>query len=169
MTFPKPQDWNLVVAKNNEAGEPDFFVGAKPEAVVDQPGVVTGATYWRVDDGHSKETPGGVSVSSSNAGPNGSTFGVVRFAANSAGKMDVSTTGQKDAQTGHGGDAAMHATNTIDYEVILSGKIDLELPGGKVQTLVPGDLLVMAGVPHAWKNPYDEDCVYLAVTIGYNA
>ena len=46
--------------------------------------------------------------------------------------------------------------------------MDLELPGGKKRTLGPGDLLVMAGVPHAWKNPYDEDCVYIVVTIGYN-
>lgn len=46
----------------------------------------------------------------------------------------------------------MHATDSIDYEVVLSGKVDMELPGGKVRTLKPGDLLVMGGVPHAWKN-----------------
>jgi quercetin dioxygenase-like cupin family protein len=46
--------------------------------------------------------------------------------------------------------------------------VDLVLPGGKKRTLVPGDLLVMAGVPHAWKNPYDEDCVYVVVTVGFN-
>jgi mannose-6-phosphate isomerase-like protein (cupin superfamily) len=167
MTFPETRDWNLVVAKSNEAGEPDFFIGEKPGAVVDQPGIVEGAWYWRVDNGHSAETPGAVSTTTNNAGPNGSTFGIVRFAANSAGKLDVASTGQ--TATGHQGDAAMHASDTIDYEVVLSGKIDLELPGGKVQTLVPGDLLVLAGVPHAWKNPYDEDCVFLAVTVGYNA
>ena len=70
---------------------------------------------------------------------------------------------------GQDGAAAMHASDTIDYNIVLSGKIDLELPSGKVHTLVPGDLLVMAGVPHAWKNRYDEDCIFLAVTIGYNA
>ena len=173
MSFPGPRDWNLVVAGLNEAGEPDFAVGAPPEAVVDQPGIVQGAWYWRADNGHSRERPGAVPNTSDIAGPNGSTFGVVRFAANSAGKarpakLDVSST-PMGAETGHEEDPAMHATDTVDYEVVLSGKIDLELPSGKVRTLVPGDLLVMAGVPHAWKNRYDEDCIFLAVTIGYNA
>ena len=167
MTLPNPQDCNLVVARLNDAGEPDFFIGAKPEAVLDQPGLVQGAWYWRVDDGHSRETPGSVTKVFDLAGPNGSSFGVTRIAARSAGKLDVASSGL-DAETGHGGDAAMHASDTIDYEVVLSGKIDLELPGGKVHTLVPGDLLVMAGVAHAWKNPYDEDCLFLMVTVGYN-
>ena len=47
--------------------------------------------------------------------------------------------------TGDDGDPAMHASDTIDYEVVISGKVDLELPGGKKRTLGPGDLLVMAG------------------------
>jgi quercetin dioxygenase-like cupin family protein len=167
MSFPNPQDWNLVVAGLNEAGEPDFFVGAKPEAVVDQPGTVEGAIYWSVEGGHSKETPGAVAQRFGVAGPNGSNFGVVRFPAHSAGKMDAASTGV-EAESGHGGDVSMHATDTVDYEIVLSGKVDLELPGGKVRTLVPGDLFVMAGVPHAWKNHYDEDCVYVLVTVGYN-
>jgi quercetin dioxygenase-like cupin family protein len=168
MSFPHPQGWNLVVAKPNEAGEPDFFVHAKPEAKVEQPGVVEGAWYGQVDNGHSKEAPGAIPKTLALAGPNGSTLGVVRYAANSAGKGDVGATGL-EMESGHDGDAAMHSSETIDYEVVLSGKIDLELPGGKVRTLVPGDLLVLAGVPHAWKNPYDEDCIFLAVTLGYNA
>jgi quercetin dioxygenase-like cupin family protein len=168
MSFPNPQDWNLVVAKMNEAGEPDFLVRTKPEAKAEQPGVVEGAWYWHVDNGHSKETPGAIPKTLALAGPNGSTLGVVRYAANSAGKGDVKSTGL-EVESGQAGDAAMHSSDTIDYEVVLSGKLDLELPGGKVRTLVPGDLLVVAGVPHAWKNPYDEDCVFLAVTLGYNA
>lgn len=103
------------------------------------------------------------------AGPNGSTFGVNSFPANSAGNAaDSEQLGDSMKATGDDGDAAMHASDTIDYEVIISGKVDLELPGGKKRTLVPGDLLVMAGVPHAWKNPYDEDCVYIVVTVGFN-
>jgi len=169
MKFPNPQDWNLVVARMNEAGEPGFYF-AKPEAVQDLPGVVEAAFYWRVDNGHSKESPGAVAKTMDLAGPNGSTFGVVRFPANSAGKLDAaSATGGDSVEAGQDGDPAMHASDTIDYVVVLSGKIDSALPGGKVHTLVPGDLLVMAGVPHAWKNRYDEDCVFLTVTIGPNS
>ncbi|MEV0688234.1 cupin domain-containing protein [Nocardia sp. NPDC050378] len=167
MTFPDPQNWNLVVATVNDSGEPDFVIGAKPEAILNQPGIVEGVWYWSVENGHSKETPGSMPKTLDLAGPNGSTFGLVRFAANSAGKVDVASTGI-DAESSDDHDAGMHASNTIDYEVVLSGKLDLELPGGKVHTLVPGDLLVKAGVPHAWKNRYDEDCVFLSITIGYN-
>jgi hypothetical protein len=143
MSFPNPQDWNLVVAKQNEAGEPDFFSGAKPEAVDFQPGVVEGTWYWRVDTGHTKDTPGAVSKIMDHASSNGSTFGVVRFPANSAGKLVVAAT-ERGPETGRGGDPAMHATGTIDYNAVLSGTLDLELPGAKVHTLVPGDLLVVA-------------------------
>ncbi|SFU01303.1 hypothetical protein SAMN05660657_04728 [Geodermatophilus amargosae] len=45
MSFPHPHDWNLVVTRLNDVGEPDFFVGEKPEAVLDVPGVVQGTWY----------------------------------------------------------------------------------------------------------------------------
>ncbi|SFU01310.1 Cupin domain-containing protein [Geodermatophilus amargosae] len=72
-------------------------------------------------------------------------------------------------EAGQDGDAAMHARATIDDNVVLSGKIDLELPGGKVHTLVPGDLLVDSGDPHAWKNRYDEDCLFLVNNVGFTS
>jgi hypothetical protein len=37
-----------------------------------------------------------------------------------------------------------------------------------VQTVQAGDLPVMGGVPHAWKNRYDEDCLFVSVTIDFN-
>lgn len=168
MTFPDPQEFRLVVAGPNEAGEPDFLEVDGP-ALIDMPEVAKGAFYWSVEDGHSKTNFGRPPANVQLAGPNGSTFGVNSFPARSAGKdIDIAST-DPNMEVGHEGDAAMHASDTIDYEVVISGKVDLELPGGKVRTLVPGDLLVMAGVPHAWRNPYDEDCVYVVVTLGYNS
>lgn len=165
--FPHSHDWRLVVAGADDQGEPAFFVGAKPEAVLDQPGIAQGAWYWRVEDGHSLKNPGSPPTNFELAGPNGSTFGVICIPARSAGKVDAA---MASAWADHfeEGDPAMHASKTIDYDVVISGKVDMELPGGKVHTLVPGDLLVMTGVSHAWKNPYDEDCVFVAVTIGFN-
>ena len=61
---------------------------------------------------------------------------------------------------------AMHQTDSVDYEIVLSGRVDIELPGGQVRTLRPGSLLAMADVPHAWKNHYDEDCFYMGVVVG---
>ncbi|CAM5489959.1 cupin domain-containing protein [Streptomyces hirsutus] len=82
------------------------------------------------------------------AGPNGSTFGVSSFPAHSSGEVGANDLGDSMTVTDDDGDAGMHASDTIDYEVVI-GKVDLVLPGGKKRTLVPGDLLVMAGVPHA--------------------
>lgn len=167
MTFPAPDKFNLVVAATNAAGEVDFLDVAPP-ATMDVPGAVNGAWYWEVSEGHSLTNFGRSPEELKIAGPNGSTFGVMCFPANSAGKLDVAASNASIKSDDVHGDPAMHATDSIDYEIVLSGKVDIELPGGKVRTLEPGDLLVMGGVPHAWKNHYDEDCTYIAVTIGFN-
>ncbi len=168
MSFPSPDKFNLVVAATKPDGEVDFIEAGAP-ATIKVPGAIDGAWYWEVAGGHSLANIGGVPDSVGIAGPNGSTFGVMCFPANSAGKLDLATSDASGVEhDAEGGDPSMHTTRSIDYEVVISGKVDIELPGGKVRTLEPGSLLVMAGVPHAWKNHYDEDCVYIAVTVGFN-
>ena len=44
-----------------------------------------------------------------------------------------------------------HATDTIDYIVVLKGEVVLALETGDV-TLQPGDFVVDRGVNHAWRN-----------------
>ena len=47
----------------------------------------------------------------------------------------------------------MHRTGSIDYIIILSGQLELELDDG-VSTLVgPGDIVVQRGTIHRWRNP----------------
>ncbi|MDX0018780.1 hypothetical protein NKY70_29710 [Sinorhizobium meliloti] len=168
MTFPDPNQFQLIVAGPTESGEADFLdVG--PAAEFDFPGVSAGAFYWAVEGGHSKANFGSPPRRVALAGPNGSTFGVSSFPAHSCGAVSADDLDDSITVTDHDGDAGMHASDTIDYEVVVSGKADLVLPGGKKRTIVPGDLLVLAGVPHAWKNPYDEDCVYIVVTVGFNS
>ena len=52
----------------------------------------------------------------------------------------------------------MHRTETIDYIIVLSGKIDMEMDEGKVVTLGPGEVMIQRGTNHAWINRYDEVC-----------
>jgi mannose-6-phosphate isomerase-like protein (cupin superfamily) len=46
----------------------------------------------------------------------------------------------------------MHTTPTIDFEVILSGEVILELDDGASVTLRAGDTVVQNGTRHRWRN-----------------
>lgn len=58
----------------------------------------------------------------------------------------------------------MHTTATIDFEVVLSGTVTLELDDGAKVTVVPGDTIVQNGTRHRWSNAGSEPAV-LAVFI----
>jgi mannose-6-phosphate isomerase-like protein (cupin superfamily) len=53
-------------------------------------------------------------------------------------------------------DPGMHATDTIDFEVVLDGTVVLELDDGAEVILNPGDTVVQNGTRHRWKNPGDK-------------
>jgi len=50
-----------------------------------------------------------------------------------------------------GSSGAMHRTETVDYVIVISGEIDMELDGSTVQ-LKAGDVMVQRGTKHAWIN-----------------
>jgi quercetin dioxygenase-like cupin family protein len=58
----------------------------------------------------------------------------------------------------------MHATDTIDYLVVLSGRIVIELEAGEA-AMEPGDFIVDRGVLHAWRNDGPDDAVMITVTL----
>lgn len=45
-----------------------------------------------------------------------------------------------------------HRTHTLDYAIMLSGQLDLELDDGATVTLSPGDVVVQRGTVHSWIN-----------------
>jgi uncharacterized cupin superfamily protein len=51
-----------------------------------------------------------------------------------------------------GSSAPMHRTKTIDYGIVLSGEVDLELDDGVELHLETGDLVVQRATAHAWYN-----------------
>jgi mannose-6-phosphate isomerase-like protein (cupin superfamily) len=59
----------------------------------------------------------------------------------------------------------MHRTSTIDYLVLLSGRLTLMLEEGEVD-LEPFDCIVQRGTNHAWVNKYDEPAILCAVMLG---
>ena len=70
--------------------------------------------------------------------PNGTVFRIVEF--------------------GPGCEPRVHRTDSIDYAVIMSGEIDMELDDGKVVHLAAGDVLVQRGTIHNWVNRGSQPC-----------
>ncbi|MFN8355084.1 MAG: cupin domain-containing protein [Spirosomataceae bacterium] len=53
----------------------------------------------------------------------------------------------------------LHRTNSIDYGIVLSGKIELELDNQVHKTVEAGEIIVQRGTIHKWRNPSaDEIC-----------
>lgn len=65
---------------------------------------------------------------------------------------------------GLGGEAFMHATDTTDYLVMISGEVVLVLETGEV-TLRAGDFIVDRGVIHGWRNDGAVTAVFASITI----
>jgi hypothetical protein len=63
------------------------------------------------------------------------------------------------------GESGFHATATVDYGVVLSGRIQLVTDRDEV-TLEAGDVIVQNGVVHAWRNVFDEVCEIAFVLVG---
>jgi len=57
-----------------------------------------------------------------------------------------------------------HHTDSVDFDVILEGSVDLILDDG-AHRLGPGDGVVMKGVDHAWET-HEEGCRMSVVVIG---
>lgn len=65
-----------------------------------------------------------------------------------------------------GGTSPMHRTNSIDYGIVLSGEVELELDDGAVTTAGPGDIIVQRGTMHLWRNrSATENCRIVFVLI----
>ncbi len=59
----------------------------------------------------------------------------------------------------------MHTTDTVDFDVIVSGEVYLELDDGAEVLLKAGDCVIQNGTRHAWHNRSSEKCVISAVAI----
>ncbi|HEX6418546.1 MAG TPA: cupin domain-containing protein [Acidimicrobiales bacterium] len=60
----------------------------------------------------------------------------------------------------------MHTTATVDFEVVLSGEVQLELDDGATVRLGPGDTVVQNGTRHRWSNPGSEPAVLAVFIVG---
>jgi len=92
--------------------------------------------------------------------PNGSIFRIVEFAPEgSAGDAESAAyIGSVGAEQQEGArHPGMHATNSIDYAVIMTGEIYMLVDDDEVH-LKAGDVVVQRGNNHAWSNRGAEPC-----------
>jgi mannose-6-phosphate isomerase-like protein (cupin superfamily) len=60
----------------------------------------------------------------------------------------------------------MHTTPTVDFGVVLSGEVVLELDDGVTVKLAAGDTFVQHGARHAWRNPHNSPATIAVVLAG---
>lgn len=60
----------------------------------------------------------------------------------------------------------MHTTDTVDFDVVLSGELWLELDDGAEVQLKTGDCVVQNGTRHAWHNRSSEPCTLAVALVG---
>jgi mannose-6-phosphate isomerase-like protein (cupin superfamily) len=58
----------------------------------------------------------------------------------------------------------MHTTDTVDFDVVISGEVVLELDDGAEVLLKAGDCVIQNGTRHAWHNRSSANCL-IAVTL----
>jgi quercetin dioxygenase-like cupin family protein len=64
------------------------------------------------------------------------------------------------------GNPGMHTTDTIDFEVVLSGEVILELDDGAEKLLRADDTVTQNGTCHRWGNRGTEPAVVAVFLIG---
>jgi mannose-6-phosphate isomerase-like protein (cupin superfamily) len=60
----------------------------------------------------------------------------------------------------------MHTSDTVDLEIVLSGRITLELDDGVMKTMGPGDAIIQNGTRHRWRNLGDEPARVAVILVG---
>lgn len=60
----------------------------------------------------------------------------------------------------------MHTTDSLDYVLVVTGEVTLELDDGERTVLRAGDAVVQNGTRHAWRNHGTEACTIVGVAIG---
>lgn len=52
-----------------------------------------------------------------------------------------------------GARSPFHRSSSVDYGIVISGKIELELDNMAIKTVGPGSIIVQRGTIHLWRNP----------------
>ena len=133
---------------------------------------------WGTDDVPQVPTDGAdptLSMESFSPGPYGTRFLINRFPPGMGTDAVEGTIGTAEefankmpgiSESLESEDPMMHTTDTIDYGIVLSGEMWLELDDGVEAHLTVGDCIIQNGTRHAWRNRGSEPCVMAFVMVG---
>jgi quercetin dioxygenase-like cupin family protein len=136
-----PSKIRRVVTGHDNAGDAIFTSDNQYETIVIPSGDAAMATIWTTatvpadlnDETEGRERDAGTTLKG------GSVIRVVDMLPNAA--------------------SPMHRTSSIDYGIVMSGKIELELDNNVFKTMEAGDIIIQRGTIHKWRNPSsDEIC-----------
>ncbi len=60
----------------------------------------------------------------------------------------------------------MHATDAIDYAIVLEGEITIVLDDGREELLRQHDVIIQNGTRHAWRNTSDKPAKVACFSVG---
>jgi uncharacterized cupin superfamily protein len=133
-----------VVAANNDAGKCVVVSDEVIDAVSRGVGVgVTGSEMWSTDQMPVDNTPSADSAQRAGFVKRFNDF-------NWVGSGGGTTFRINEWAPGHA--KFTHRTQTVDYDIVLSGEIDLILDDHEVVHLRTGDVIILRGGTHTWHN-----------------
>ena len=99
--------------------------------------------------------------------PGGCRASVLTIAAGGSEEFNafVSTAMAEYAEPGGPG---MHRTPSLDFDIVLDGRLVLELDDGVEVELGPGDVVVQNGTRHRWHNRSGAPVTYATIVVGAN-
>ena len=113
---------------------------------VSRPGITT-SVIWTTEGfpADNSSADDGAARTVSTAHPNGTVFRVIEFSP--------------------GATPRMHRTDSIDYAIVISGEIDMQVDDSREVHLKAGDVLVQRGTIHNWVNRGNQPCIMAFVLI----
>lgn len=166
-----------IVTGVDERGRSCVLSDGAPCAALEFPGVMRLTQIWRTVSA-ARSVPFGVETAEPQGPPTldigaeGTLFALLEIAPGDLAKSDrldeILAMEGMDRARAHAVDKSnpvMHATDTIDFAILLEGELTLVLETGTT-VLRAGDMLVQGGACHSWINHTDRPARMLGVLVG---
>jgi mannose-6-phosphate isomerase-like protein (cupin superfamily) len=147
-----------IVTGYDEQGRPGIIFDGEPPTVMDFGSIVT-TELWVTDSTPPVMSREDTSLREWEIDPptHGAAFRIVKIMP--GGEEEKAAPGEGEPEF-----LGEHATETLDFVVVLSGEITMTI-GGREETLRAGDSVVQQGTPHDWVNRGADPCILAGVLV----